>query len=76
MAEKPEGASRPSGGARQKNEGEGNKTAARRYNKDQHEFAKSGRVDKAADEAAKAVSGSEHDELERAEEKGRSHAKE
>lgn len=73
MADKME--TRPEG-ARQKNEGEGNKTAARQYNKETREFVKSGQVDKAADEAAKAVSGDERNELERAEEKGRSHAKE
>ncbi len=72
MAEKP----RQNEGARQKNEGEGNKTAARQYNKETREFVKSGQVDKAADEAAKAVSGPEREELERAEDKGRSHAKE
>ena len=67
-------ASRP--GDKQQNEGEGNKTAARQYNKDQREFVKSGRVDEAADEAAEAVSGSEKNDLQRAEEAGRSKAKE
>jgi len=77
MAEKPQTGSRPSEEARhQKNEGEGNKTAARQYNKDQRDFVKSGQVDKAAEEAKKAVSGPEREELERAEDKGRSHAKE
>jgi len=70
------GAKGPEAAGQQKNEGEGNKTAARQYNKDQREFVKSGRVDKAADEAADAVSSGEREELERAEEKGRSHAKE
>jgi hypothetical protein len=60
----------------QRNEGEGNKTAARRYNKAQREFVKSGRVDQAASEAAEAVSGSEKDDLKRAEEAGRGKAKE
>jgi hypothetical protein len=73
----------PSSGSRehstsgkQKNEGEGNKTAARQYNKDQREFVKSGRVGQAAEEAAEAVSGAEKDDLKRAEEAGRSKAKE
>jgi hypothetical protein len=76
MNEKSHPGSKPEGARHQKNEGEGNKTAARQYNKDQREFVKSGRVDKAADEAAAAVSGEERSELEQAEEKGRSHAKE
>ena len=77
MKEKPGSSTQsPEGAGQQKNEGEGNKTAARQYNRDQREFVKSGQVDKAADEAAKAVNGPEHDELKRAEEKGRSHAKE
>ena len=77
MKEKPgSGSHLPEGAHQQKNEGEGNKTAARQYNKGQREFVKSGQVNKAADEAARAVSGPERDELERAEEKGRSHAKE
>jgi hypothetical protein len=60
----------------QKNEGEGNKTAARRYNEDQQEFVKEGRVDEAAKKARDAVEGKEGDELEQAEEEGRSHARE
>lgn len=60
----------------QKNEGEGNKTAARQYNRDQREFVKSGRVDQAAEDAAEAISGSEKDELKQAEDLGRSKAKE
>ncbi len=79
MAEKPGSsppASRPPESAGQKNEGEGNKTAARQYNKGTRDFVKSGRVDTAAEAAAKAVSGEERHELEQAEEKGRRHAKE
>jgi hypothetical protein len=76
MNQKPGSGSKPEDARHQKNEGEGNKTAARQYNKDQREFVKSGRVDKAADEAAKAVNSPERDELQRAEDKGRSHAKE
>lgn len=60
----------------QKNEGEGNKTAARRYNEDQQEFVKDGKVDRAAKEAREALEGTEGDELEQAEEEGRSHARE
>ncbi|MCE9649828.1 MAG: hypothetical protein K8R18_09425 [Parvibaculum sp.] len=61
---------------KQKNEGEGNRTAAKEYNKGVQDFVKSGRVDEAAKSAERAVEGSEHDELEAAERKGKSHAKE
>jgi len=61
--------------ANQKNEGEGNKTAARHYNEDQHDFVKSGKVPGAAREAKDAVKGAEGEELRRAEEEGRSKSK-
>jgi len=47
-------------------EGEGKYEGARAFIKDQHAFAKSGRVDKKAREAADALDGSEGEELERA----------
>ena len=56
-------------------EGEGSYTAGRAYQKGAHEFAKSGAVDKAAQDAAKAVDGPERQDLERAEQQGKSHAK-
>jgi hypothetical protein len=55
------------------NEGEGNKTAARHYNEAQRRFAQSGKVDKSAREAEKAIEGEEARELERAEETGKGH---
>jgi hypothetical protein len=55
-----------------RNEGEGNKTAARRYNESQHRFAESGKVGPQAREAEKALS-SEERELQRAEAVGKSH---
>lgn len=58
----------------QRNEGEGNKTAAREYNEQQHRFAQSGQVEEKAREAEKAVSGKERSELERAEAIGRRHS--
>ena len=58
----------------QRNEGEGNKTAAREYNEQQHRFAKSGQVEEKAREAEKAVSGKERSELERAEAIGKRHS--
>jgi hypothetical protein len=48
-------------------QGEGDYESARRYQKEQHEFAKdSGRVQKGAQEAEDALEGPEGDELERA----------
>lgn len=61
--------------ANQKNEGEGNKTAARHYNKDQQAFVKSGQVQQAAHEAEQALDGAEGNELREAEEKGRAKSK-
>jgi hypothetical protein len=60
--------------SRQRNEGEGNKTAARRYNEAQRQFVRSGRVDEQAEAAEKAIDSAERSELERAELIGRSHA--
>ena len=62
----------PSG---QQNEGEGNKTAARNYNKATTEFAKSGEVESKAREAKRAVDGPDGDKLRDAEREGKSHAK-
>ncbi len=62
--------------AEQKNEGEGNRTAARQYNKDQQEFIESGKVDKAAKEAKRAVEGDQAEKLREAEKAGRSKARE
>lgn len=56
--------------AGQRNEGEGNKTAARHYNEATQEFAKSGKVDQKAEEARKAVDGQEGDKLRKAEREG------
>ena len=58
----------------QKNEGEGNHTAAKEYNDSQQSFVQSGKVGPAAKEAAKAVDGSESAELRKAEEVGKSHS--
>ena len=55
------------------NEGEGNRAAARQYNKAQREFAKSGEVEKKAREAEEALEGREKRELNRAEAVGKSH---
>jgi hypothetical protein len=59
----------------QPNEGEGNRTAARAYDADQRKFVESGQVDKKAREAEEAFEGKEGDELRRAEEFGKRHAR-
>lgn len=58
----------------QKNQGEGNRDAARRYDEAQHQFVESGKVDEAARRAAPKDE-AEARELKRAEEAGKSHAK-
>lgn len=60
---------------KQRNEGEGNKTAAKEYNEATKKFTQSGQVDKQAEAAAKAREGAERQELDRAEQAGKSHAK-
>ena len=60
--------------ATQANEGEGNRTAARAYNKGVQDFEKTGQVEKKAREAADALSGPDAAELKKAEEIGKSHS--
>jgi hypothetical protein len=55
-------------------QGEGNYTAARRYDKAQQEFVESGQVDDAA-RRAEPRSAEERDELQKSEEEGRRHAR-
>tara|TARA_R110000787_G_scaffold130525_1_gene242466 strand:- start:3044 stop:3244 length:201 start_codon:yes stop_codon:yes gene_type:complete len=55
-------------------QGEGDYEAARRYDKQAHDFAKSGKVDKAAKEA-KPDNAAQAKDLKRAEEAGKSRAK-
>jgi len=57
------------------NEGEGNRTAARRYNEAQRHFVRSGRVEEKAPEAKDAFEGSEQREMERAEAIDKQHMK-
>jgi hypothetical protein len=54
-----------------KNEGEGNRTADREYRKGVQAHVKSGASKPAAEEAEKALEGSEADELRKAEKMGR-----
>jgi len=60
---------------KQRNEGEGNRTAARAYNQATEKFAKSGRVKQQAEKAKAAIDSAEKAELDRAERVGRSKAK-
>jgi hypothetical protein len=57
-----------------KNEGEGNKTAARQYNEAQKRFAQSGKVEEKAREAEQALDGPEKDALQQAEAVGKRHS--
>jgi hypothetical protein len=65
---------RPDQTGGQKNEGEGNKTAAREYNKATTEFAKSGEVEGKAREAKRAIDSGEGEKLRAAEREGQSHS--
>jgi len=56
-----------------RNEGEGNKTAAREYNQAQRRFVESGKVDEKARDAEKSLD-TEKAELERAEAIGKRHS--
>lgn len=58
-----------------RNEGEGNRTAARQYNEAQRKFVESGKVERAAKDAEHALETEEAEALKRAEEEGRAHAR-
>jgi hypothetical protein len=60
----------------QRNEGEGNRTAARAYDNAQQEFVRSGKVEQKAKEARKAVEGAKAGELREAELVGKRHVAE
>jgi len=66
----------PGNAPKSPNEGEGNRTAARQYNEATREFVQSGKVDRQAEDARRAVEGKEREELERAEASGRERMKE
>jgi hypothetical protein len=57
-----------------KNEGEGNRTAARQYNETQKRFAQSGKVKEKAREAEQALDGPEKEALQQAEAVGKRHS--
>ena len=60
----------------QKNEGEGNRTAAQQYNEAQRRFVKSGKVEEKAKEAERALLGKEGSALREAELIGTRHTHE
>lgn len=60
----------------ERNEGEGNRTAARQYNKAQQKFVRSGAAESKGREARKALEGEEGAELRDAELVGKRHAAE
>jgi len=64
---------KPNQPAAARNEGEGNKTAAKQYNEAQHRFAASGKVEQKARDAEHALDKDKR-ELERAESVGKRHA--
>ena len=69
MSESPKSKTEP-----QPNEGEGNKTAARRYNEGVAKTVQSGHVEEKAREAKAALEGPEGDELRRAEKEAKARA--
>ena len=73
MQDKKHGQNTAQGNQGQRNEGEGNKTAAREYNESQRRFVESGKVEEKAREAEKALD-SDKQELERAEAIGKRHS--
>ena len=56
------------------NEGEGSRTAAKKYNDRTRAFVKSGRVDESARDAEKAIDGPEAEALKKAVEDGKKHS--
>jgi len=60
-------------GSEQRNEGEGNRTAARQYNEAQRRFVQSNKVEEKAQEADHALDTPERRVMERAEAIGKSH---
>ena len=64
-----------SSGTDQENEGEGSRTAAKKYDQDAQRFAELGKVDEKARQAREAVDGPEGEELVHAEAQGKQHSK-
>jgi hypothetical protein len=62
------------GGSDEDNQGEGNKSADRRYREGVRKTVESGKVDQGAKEAERAYEGGEGDALRRAEDEGKKHS--
>jgi len=60
-------------GGKSPNEGEGSRSAARDYNRRTARFIQSGKVEESAKKAEEAVESREREDLQRAEDEGRSH---
>ena len=60
---------------KQRNEGEGNRTADKQYVEATKQFIKSGKVQPAAKEAERSMDSSEAEELKKAEEEGKQRAR-
>lgn len=60
---------------RNRNEGEGSRSAAKAYNEAAHRFVESGKAPEAARDAERALSSSERDEMVAAEAKGKARAR-
>jgi hypothetical protein len=67
--------STPPGSSEPENEGEGSRTAAKKYDREAQRFAESGKVEEKAREARDAIDGPEGKELAAAEAQGRRHSK-
>jgi hypothetical protein len=74
MNKKDENIAQPVEGSLLENEGEGSKSAARRYAESTQAFIESGKVDEAAHNASDALEGPEGEELRRAEQETKNRA--
>ena len=74
MAEKARDPARTGQSAKPDNQGEGNWTAARVYDRDAKSFAESGKVEQAAQDARRALDTKDAKELKEAERIGKSHS--
>jgi len=64
-----------SGNKSSTNQGEGNREAAREYNEQQRQYVNEGHTGEDAEKAKKALESEEKQDLKKAEEEGKSHAK-
>ena len=67
-------ANKPDPSVTKETEGEGSRSADRKYREDVQRYVKTGKSDEAARAAEDAIEGEEREELEAAEKEGKSHA--